>query len=661
MRGMRNQSEDRLRALAVTLAGLSVAFALVSLLIGPDAYPLPGVTKDPTNGPWILLWGLCFGVAGLMVALERPRNPIGWILLLSGLFGSLSEVLGIYGTRALADPNVSWPFGLLAVWAAGFLWFPSLLLPFTVLPQVYPDGHPVGPRWRWALRFSVLGLAAVTLLLALSTDNVNDWVEGLTLPFVWPQWMAPVGVAILVLGFAGLLVGFVAGLVGLGVRFRRGGSQARGQIIWLSLPVALAAISAFLPFEDLVLHVWYPLIAVAVAIGVLGYDLLGINVTVRRALVYLPLTLLVALMVGAISATISKRTEGSEYGIVVSAIAIAVLVLPLRDALVRGTDRLLYGRRSDPFAVMGQIGSADPEDPEVLLRVLAESVRSPGVELRDATGAPVATVGTLTERAQSVPLGDGSAGELVVSPRRGERTLDPADERLLAAVTPYWVAALRAQALARDLESEREQVMLAAGAERARLRQDLHDGLGPALSGIALGAEAAQGLVRTDPDSAVTLIDRIGVEATAATEEVRRVIDDLRPSALDSAALGEAIGLAADRVAAQVSVELEGDLATLPPDVASTAYRIAAEALTNVARHSGATRCWVRVGRVPEGLSLSVRDNGRGIPDQQSTDGVGLTSMRRRAAMLGGRVTVLPVDPTGTEVSAMLPVALVST
>jgi signal transduction histidine kinase len=105
---------------------------------------------------------------------------------------------------------------------------------------------------------------------------------------------------------------------------------------------------------------------------------------------------------------------------------------------------------------------------------------------------------------------------------------------------------------------------------------------------------------------------------------------------------------------------LEGDLATLPPDVASTAYRIAAEALTNVARHSGATSCWVRVGRIPQGLSLSVRDNGRGIPDQQSTDGVGLASMRRRAAALGGHVTVLPVEPAGTEVSAMLPVTLVT-
>ncbi len=657
---MRRPSEDWLPAMAITIAGLSVAFALVSLVIGPDAYPLAGVPKDPANGPWTLLWGVSFGVAGLMVALERPKNPIGWILLLSALFGSLSEVLGIYGTRALADPSVSWPFGLLAVWTAGFLWFPSLLLPFAVLPQVYPDGKPVGPRWRWALRLNVLGLASVTLVLALSTDNVDDWVEGLTLPFAWPPWLAPFIIALLALGFVGLLSGIVAGLVGLVVRFRRGGSQARGQILWMFLPVVLAAFSVFLPFEDLVLHVWYPLIAVAVAIGVLGYDLLGINVTVRRALVYLPLTVVVALLVGVISALISQRTAGSQYGIAIAAIAIAVLVLPLRDVLVRSTDRLLYGRRSDPVAVIGQIGGADLEAPEVLLRVLAESVRSPGAELRDATGATLATVGTLTERARSVPLGNGSAGELVLSPRRGERSLDPADARLLAVVAPYWVAALRAQALARDLQHERQQVLLAAGSERARLRQDLHDGIGPALSGIALGAEAAHGLVRTDPDAAVTLIDRIGLEASAATEEVRRVIDDLRPSALDSAALGEAIGLAADRVAANVSVEVEGDLTTLPPEVASAAYRIAAEALTNVARHSGATSCWVSVGRDPQALSLSIRDNGAGMPDQRSTTGVGLASMRRRAARLGGSVTVVPVKPTGTEVSAILPFAPVS-
>ena len=235
---------------------------------------------------------------------------------------------------------------------------------------------------------------------------------------------------------------------------------------------------------------------------------------------------------------------------------------------MRATDRLLYGRRSDPVAVMGQIGSADLEAPEVLLRVLAESVRSPGVELRDATGATVASVGTLTERARSVPLGDGSAGELVVSPRRGERS----SIQRMDGCSPRWPRTGSRPCAPRPwpgtCSPSGNRLCSPPGPSVPDFASDLHDGLGPALSGIALGAEAAQGLVRTDPDAAGTLIDRIGVEAVAATEEVRRVIDDLRPSALDSAALGEAIGLAAERVAANVSVELEGDLTTLPPEVA---------------------------------------------------------------------------------------------
>lgn len=658
--GQQGPSDDWLRSAATVVTGLAVSLSLVSLAMRPDAYPLPGVTRAPGLGAWTLVFALCYGVAGLLVARERPRNPIGWILLISALLGSLSEVLGVYGTRALADLNVSWPFGLVAIWAAGFLWFPSLLLPFTVLPQVYPDGQPVGPRWRWLLLLTVMGLAAVTLALAASPDNVDDYVEGATLPIAWPSWTAAVGIGLVVLGFVGVLVGLLAGLVGLGVRFRRGGVQARGQIMWLLLPVVVAPFLAFTPLGDSVLRIWYPLIAVAVAIGVLGYDLLGINVTVRRALVYLPLTVAVALTVAAVTATIARRTAGSEYGVVIAAVAIAVLILPLRDVLMRATDRLLYGRRSDPVSILGQIGSADPGAPAVMLRALADSVHSPGVELRDGTGATVATVGTINDRAQSFTLGGGAAGELLVSPRWGERTLDPADSRLLAAVTPYWAAALQAQALARELEAERARVTLATGAERARLRRDLHDGLGPALSGIALGAEAANGLVRTDPDAAARMIDRLREGAVAATEEVHRVIEDLRPTALDSAPFGEAIGLAADRVAPEVTLELDGDLQTLPPEVASTAYRIAAEALTNVARHSGAAHCWVRVGRGSQELALSVRDDGRGFPEPFSPTGVGLESMHRRAASLGGHVTVRRAEPRGTEVIAMLPVPMAS-
>jgi signal transduction histidine kinase len=144
------------------------------------------------------------------------------------------------------------------------------------------------------------------------------------------------------------------------------------------------------------------------------------------------------------------------------------------------------------------------------------------------------------------------------------------------------------------------------------------------------------------------------VEASRAVEEVRRVIDDLRPTALDSAPLAEAVRSAADRVAPAVSVEVDGDLCAVSPDVASTAYRIAAEALTNVAKHSGASSCFVELRVNDDQLTVCVRDDGQGMSDAMRT-GVGIDSMRRRAAALGGSVAIGPVDPSGTQVLAMLP------
>lgn len=658
--------DPALRWIAVVLVGTSITFALIALLIGPGAHPLPDVPNDPAeNGAWTLVLGLCFGVSGLLVTSERPRNPIGWILITGGLLGSMSEVLGIYGTRALADPTVEWPFGLLAIWAAGWLWFPALTLPFAVLPQVYPDGKVVGPRWRWPLPLSLLGISSVALALAASPDNVDDFVTTAVLPFTPPDWIEPVMIGLLMVGFGGFVTGVLSSIAGLTVRFRRGGPQTRGQVLWLAFPAAIGAVTMFTPVSDWTVRVIYPLVAVAVAIGVVGYDLLGINLTVRRMLVYLPMTLAIALVVGGVAAVIAQRSAGAEYGVLIAAVAIAVLVLPMRDVLLRGADRLLYGRRSDPLSILDRMGAAEPVDPEALLAALADSVRSPGIALRNAEGDVLAAVGTVTERAQPVTLGRAGSpgtgsdpndlGDLLVTPRRGERNLDPSDSRLLAAVAPYVAAALRAQALALEVEAERARVVAATEAERARLRRDLHDGLGPALSGIALGAEAAVSLVPTDQDSAVRLLERLHTEARAATEEVRRVLEDLRPTALDTAPLAVAVQLAAERVAPEVEVEVRGDLASLPPDVATAAYRIAAEALTNVTRHSGASHCQVRLGIKDHTFTLTVRDDGRGLNGELGDAGVGLESMRRRAADLGGRVTISPVQPNGTEVNAVLP------
>jgi signal transduction histidine kinase len=651
------QSKDAaIRFTASVITGAAIIAVLIGYQISDGAYPLPGVSNDPTTTISTVMWVVAYSVTGLLIIQEQPRQPIGWILLLAGLFGGISESLGVYGTRAVADANVDWPFGLAALAIAGCLWFPSLVLPFAVLPQRYPDGRLIGPRWRVSWWVSVTAITAMTIALGLSPDNVDDWVAGLRLPFAWPEWTRPLGTAMVGYGFLGMILGLLTGLVGLGVRFRNGSDQVRRQIAWLAIPVVLTPVVAFSPTENPpFLGVVAVSIAVAVGIGVLRYDLLGSDVTLRRLLVYLPLTLTVALLIGLSTTWVGRVTSGSGTGALVAAIIVAALILPLRDALRRVVDRTLYGDRGDPLAVLDRFSAGDIEGPSQLVAALAGSLRSPGVALLDSRGAVTAQTGVLSDRAERVDIRgpQGGGGKLLVSPRRGERALERSDRELLASLAPFLLAAVEARQLSVDLERERARVVATAQAERDRLRRDLHDGLGPSLSGIALGAEAAARFLPDDPTAAAQVIDRIRAEAVSATAEVRRVIDDLRPSALETSDLAEAVRQAAQLLPMPVTVECAEGASGLPAAVEDAAFRIAAEALTNVARHSGATWCTVRIDREEDALVLQIGDDGAGF--DRADSGVGLQSMRHRAQSLGGSLVVLTRPGGGTEVTARLP------
>ena len=218
---------------------------------------------------------------------------------------------------------------------------------------------------------------------------------------------------------------------------------------------------------------------------------------------------------------------------------------------------------------------------------------------------------------------------------------------------------VRSRRLTDDLARERERVVAATLAERNRLRQDLHDGLGPALSGIALGLEAADQVLDRDPPAAHELLARTRTEAAAAVREIRRVIDDLRPSALDRHGLADAVreaaaGLGLGRPGGP-DFALEVDhLPALAAAVEEAAFRIVAESLTNVVRHADAHTCSVRLARSADDLCISIRDDGAGVAGPRP-EGIGLESMRRRATELGGRVVVELARPRGTLVTALLP------
>jgi signal transduction histidine kinase len=214
-----------------------------------------------------------------------------------------------------------------------------------------------------------------------------------------------------------------------------------------------------------------------------------------------------------------------------------------------------------------------------------------------------------------------------------------------------------------DLQRSRGRLVTAREEERRRLRRDLHDGLGPALAGVAMKLDAAGALVEQDPAAAREQLAQLRAETSEAIDDIRRLVYELRPPQLDELGLVGAIEERAARLAVEdggarhgglsVRVEAPPELPPLPAAVEVAVYRIAQEALANVVRHSGAGQCTVRV-TLNAGLELEVYDDGGGLPERHRP-GVGLGSMRARAAELGGSCTIEHAAGGGTVVRANLP------
>lgn len=367
--------------------------------------------------------------------------------------------------------------------------------------------------------------------------------------------------------------------------------------------------------------------------------------------------MIVALTVGGLTTALARLTPEGPLPLLVASAVVAVLVTPVAGRLRALVDRFVLGQ-GDPLVAVDRVaaGLEVPTDDPVpsMLEAVASAVGASSAVVRDGAGAELAAVGDPGHGALEVPLRHGGRvlGTLSVGPRRGEPRVTDADARLVGALAPHLAVVMHSRRLAHDLVRERERVVVATLAERDRLRRDLHDGLGPSLSGIALGLEAAEHALDSDPRTAHDLLARMREEADGAVREVRRVLDGLRPTALDEHGLLGAVretatGLGLGRSGGPRFVLRADGLPALAPQIEEAAYRIVAESLTNVVRHSGAGHCEVRLEVSDDGLEVDVSDDGTGL-DGAGRPGVGLDSMRRRAADLGGRLEVRAVRPRGT-------------
>lgn len=350
-----------------------------------------------------------------------------------------------------------------------------------------------------------------------------------------------------------------------------------------------------------------------------------------------------------VAAPLQEARPGSDtvglLGLVAAALAAAYH--PTRRVLRTTVAQVVLGPRPDPLTAVGMVTARVGDEPALALDAVRRALVLPWAAV---LAEPPLTAGARPEAVVRVPLGDGLP-ELEVGLRPEETRLSRAEERLLALAAPLLGQSVRLHALAVQLQGSREQTVRALEQERSRLRRDLHDGLGPLLSGLAFTTDAASNLVRHDPDAAVGLLADVRAQAQTALDDVRRLVYGMRPPALDELGLVGALRQATRDLPSPVSIEGPARL-DLTAAVEVAAYRIVVEAVTNATRHAPAAQVEVALAVDGDRLRLTVSDDGHGTGEWHR--GVGLSSMRERAAEVGGSVHAGPT-PAGGRVTASLP------
>lgn len=555
--------------------------------------------------------GVAFAVCGAIIAWHRPGNPIGWLFIADGI-GHATTAFAAPLAQALHDGGA--PLGLqrtvLTVFAYSWPWSIGLFLPLTLL--LFPDGRAPSPRWRPV----VIGVVATAPLFVVEAGAGPEPLDAglpvgyLTIPrydALQPLW------TISELRTLGAILLAVAALV---IRYRRAAETQRRQLLWLLLATMAAAV-AILPWglvagTPVAVLFAIPLIPAAATVAIVRHQLLDIRLVLSRALAWLLLSAGVIAGYVALVAVLDRFVSARVGRSAVATVVVALLVAPVLPRLQRWVDRAMYGDRRDPARVASRVGQQLLAGPEAGLAGVATAVRAalrvpyvamsaPG-DVLAADGQPDGPV-----RAVVLEYGGEPVGELLVGLRPGERELGVADRNVLTLLAAPLAVAVHATGLSTELQASRERIVAAREEERRRLRRDLHDGLGPTRTAIA---------------------------------DVRRLVNDLHPAALDELGLvgalrqrAEQLAWRADGAAVQVRLDVPDRVPALPAAIEVAAYRIATEALTNVVRHSRASVAVLQL-RCGETLDVEVIDDG--LPNGAWQPGVGLYAMRERAAELGG-------------------------
>lgn len=647
---------------------------------------------EPSDSTGALL-SIAVGTVGAIVVLRGPARGYGWIMLSTG---SMVGLIGFASHYSVYGQDVDVPFVTAATWVQD-LWMITFLGLF-LMTALFPDGSVASDRWRRPVKWLTMAWAVFIFVFTLTEREVSGFfadpgIEGYLeeLPQSVTGFLAIPVTVLTPIWILLMLASIVIGLGSLITRWRRAGTEMKARLKWV-----LYAFSLFLgvialdqanqaltgvgldlglrPAINLLVSGAQVGLVVAFGFGVLKYRLYDVDLVINRTIVYGLLTVMIVATYVAVVLGVGSliAVEQSALALLVTAV-VAVAFAPVRSWVQGLVNRLMFGQRDDPYAVLAEMGrllarSGQPQGTlQALVETVARSLKLPGCSIEieeDGQWREWASYGeergNATNR-KAVPVRHQGevVGRLTATPRSPNERLSRDDLELLEDVARQAGALVRSVRLTMALQRSRERLVVAQEEERRRIRHDLHDELGPSLASQTLQLDSILERIEDDPERASELVADLKSQNQQLVSDIRRLVHELRPPALDE--LGVAGALSAQTSQMQRSSALTIDLDTvpdplpeLPAAVEVAAYRIAREAIVNTVRHAEARECITTLEATNSYLIVTVADDGVGI-DRTTRRGVGLTSMRERTEELGGTFEVVSAEARGTQVVARLP------
>jgi signal transduction histidine kinase len=417
----------------------------------------------------------------------------------------------------------------------------------------------------------------------------------------------------------------------------------------------------------------------AIIYGILRHRLFDLDLVVRKSVAYGAASLLIAAAYAVIAAAPGMML-GNRVPVTLAVtvtIAAALAFQPLRRRLESAVSRRLFGDRVQQYELLRNLGTTMEQTAELdeLLPRLASALRDGigaswvRVRLCEADGSwldePVGVAGEVTEEsAAGVDL--IHAGELVgridLGPKPGDYAR--ADLELLATVAAQATTAVANVRLAsqlkeglEELSTSRVRLIAAQDAERRRIERDLHDGIQQEVVALIAGLRLARNRLSRDQLTAEELTE-LQDQAREMLRDLRELAHGIHPPVLSDNGLVAALESRVTRFPLTVEIVADDGLRAerFSEDVEGTAYFVACESLTNVAKHAGTDGARVRLSRFYNLLCLAVDDSGRGFMPNGARSG-GLANIRDRVESLHGRLTIESQVGAGTSIRAELPLS----